>query len=96
MKRFVVYDSNGKILRAGSCSDGDFSIQAKNNEFVIEGVANDITHKIVKGKIVNKTPEEIEADKSPEPEPVPFEQQKTNITNEQYQNILSRLDKLET
>lgn len=37
MKRFAVHDSNGKLLRTGSCSDKAFSLQAVNpGEQVIE------------------------------------------------------------
>lgn len=62
----------------------------------MEGIANDITQKIenpgVKGKIVSRTPEEIEAEKPPE---VPFEKQPAPITNKQWQDIQSRLEVLE-
>jgi len=94
MKRFIVYNSKGQILRTGSCPDSIFFRQAHDGEFVIEGKANDVTQKIVGGKIVNKTPEEIEAD-NPTPIPVPFEKRPAQITNEQWQGILNRLDNLE-
>lgn len=95
MKHFIVYNSLGKILRTGTCQDNRFFYQACENEFVKEGQANDATQKIVDGKVVDKTPEEIEAD-NPTPIPVPFEKQPANITNEQWQNILNRISELET
>ena len=51
---FIVYNSDGIIIRTGSCVDADFSIQAGENELVIEGVADDSRHMIVDGKVVNK------------------------------------------
>ena len=56
MKNYIVYNSDGDILRVGICSnDNDFSLQAGEGEFVLEGTANDVTQKIVDGQIVNKT-----------------------------------------
>ena len=36
MKNFVVYLSNGQVVRNGSCQDETFSLQANEGEFVIE------------------------------------------------------------
>lgn len=60
MKQFIVYNSNGEILRTGVCPDNMMELQAKGNETVIEGIANDIENKIVSGGIVRKTEEEID------------------------------------
>lgn len=58
MKNYIVYNSNGDILRVGICSnDNDFSLQAGEGEFVLEGTANDATQKIVDGQIVDKDEE---------------------------------------
>lgn len=98
MKKFIVYDNTGKILRTGGCSDKDFFLQARDGEFVIEGKANDVTQKVanpgIAGRVVNKTPEEIEAD-NPTPKPVPFEKRPAQVTNEQWQDVLGRLKKFE-
>lgn len=94
MKNFIIYNSNNKILRTGTCTAHDFLLQAGKGEFVLEGTANDITQKISEGKVVNKTPEEIEID-NPTPPEIPFEKQTARITNEQWQAVLNRLDKLE-
>jgi len=94
-KRFIIYDETGDIKRTGRCSDADFDKQARENEDIIEGVANDVLQKVVDGKIANKTPAEIEAQKPPEPESIPFEQQQAKITNTELQDIRSRLSKLE-
>lgn len=63
----------------------------------MEGSADDVTQKIVgRGKsrrVVNKTLEEIQAEKSPE---IEFEKQAAHITNEQWQDVLDQLDKLKT
>lgn len=102
MKNFIVYDFEGNILRTGTCQDKMLTSQAEKNEFVIEGpevgLVNDITQKIVEifgdKVIVNKTLEEIERDNPPIPE-VPLTKRPADITNEQWQNILTRLVKLE-
>tara|TARA_Y100000592_G_C5460306_1_gene313652 strand:+ start:1367 stop:1756 length:390 start_codon:yes stop_codon:yes gene_type:complete len=54
MKNFVIYNSEGTILRTGSCPDEVFDLQRKDNELIMEGVANDATQRIVDGAIVDK------------------------------------------
>jgi hypothetical protein len=95
MKKFVVYnEATGLIVASGHCQDRAFVKQAGKDEVVMEGVASDVRQKIVDGKIVDKTLEEIERD-NPKTQPVPFEKRRANITNEQLQNILTRLERLE-
>jgi len=94
MKFFIIHNQKGKILSTGFCSNRDFNLQAQKDEFVIEGRANDITQKVVEGKVVDKTPEEIKAEK-PKSIEMSFEKQKANITNEQLQIILNRIVALE-
>ena len=62
MKSFVVYNSQGEILRTGSCQEADFSTQAGDGESVIEGVADDLSQMVVDGAVVDK-PELSDADK---------------------------------
>lgn len=99
MKNFIVYNGQGKILRVGCCQDNTFYLQAKDDEFVIEGKADAATQKVinvgVKGKVVDKTPVEIEAEKPTLRAPVSPEQQPAYITNEQWQDVLRRLDDLD-
>lgn len=54
MKQFIVYNSDGDILRTGSCPDNMFELQAGDGEFVIDGVADDATKRIIDGAIVDK------------------------------------------
>lgn len=54
MKQFIVYNSDGDILRTGSCPDNMFELQAGDGEFVIDGVADDATKRIIDGVIVDK------------------------------------------
>ena len=54
MKNFVIYNSEGTILRTGSCPDEAFALQRHGNELIIEGVANDATQCVVGGAIVDK------------------------------------------
>jgi len=94
MKNFIIYNEEGAILRTGTCQDSTFNRQAHEGEFVIEGMANDVTQKVVGGKVVDKTPAEIEAD-NPAPPVIPIENQPARITNKQWQNILDRLTAVE-
>lgn len=106
MKNFIVYNTQGEILQVGLCQNGTFYLQAKAGEFVMKGKANAATQKIkfdgldadgqpINPRVVDKTPEEMEAEKPLEPEPVPIGQQQARITNKQWQDVLDRLDKLE-
>ena len=52
MKQFIVYDSTGKILRTGSCSDNDYGLQCNDGESIIEGVADDSTQMVIDGRVV--------------------------------------------
>lgn len=94
---YIVYDKTGKILRTVQCTLAMKYLQAHEGEFVTEGVADDATQKItnigIKGKVVNKTPQEIEADK---PSKTPIEKQAAHITNKQWQDVLDQLEKLKT
>ena len=61
MKSYIVYDSDGIIVRTGVCSQHDLHLQAIDGQFVIEGEADDASKMIVDGKIVDK-PETIYTD----------------------------------
>lgn len=76
---YIIYNKAGEILRNIQCSSAMSKIQAKKDEFIMEGVANDATQKIefdgfdvdgqpINPRVVDKTPEEIEADNPPMPE----------------------------
>jgi len=88
MKNFIVYNSKGKILRTGSCPDDMMEIQAGENEFVMEGIANDIKHRIKDGEIIEyiKTPEEIEDE-----EKVKAEQGKEQKIRNKMNEILRKM-----
>lgn len=104
--KYIIYDNTGKILRRIQCPPGLSLLQAKDSEFVMEGTANDVTQKVkfdgldekgqpVNPRIVDKTPEEIEADNPPIPE-IPEGERPAHITNAQWQEVLLRLKKLES
>lgn len=99
MRNFIVYNSKGEILRTGLSQDIDFYVQAQDGEFVMEGQADSLTQKVIinhnlAGIVVNKTVEELEKDKpAPTPE-MPRGKRPAHITNEQWQDVLRRLDKL--
>lgn len=105
MKKYIVYNQAKKILWTGGCSDKDFSLQAKDSNFVMEGAANDVTQKIefdgfdeegqpINPRVVDKTPEEIETD-NPTPPKISFEKRIAHITNEQWQDVLNKISDLE-
>ena len=62
MKRFVIYDkTTGRILRTGFCQPSMVEKQTTEpNEAAIEGRGSGVLQKVVDGKIVNKTLEELE------------------------------------
>ena len=95
MKNFVVFNSTGKILRDGTCQDSTFERQAKEGEFVMEGQANDVTPKVIDGKIVDKTPEEREAEKPPIGV-IPEDKKPVLLAMGEWQKVLKRIDVLET
>jgi len=105
MKHFVVFDSIGKILRHGNCQDSTFERQAKEGEFVMEGQANDVTQKVefdgldendqpINPRIIDKTPQEIEAEK-PKPVEIPETERPMVVTKGQLESILKRIAALE-
>ena len=53
-KKFIIYNSVGKILRTGTCASSDLQIQTKENEYVIEGVADDATQMVVNNEVIEK------------------------------------------
>lgn len=103
--KYIVYNKKGEILRQVQCPPAMSRLQAKEGEFVMEGIADDATQKVefdgldidgqpVNPRIVNKTPEEIVSKKPPEPGPIPHGKQNANITNEQWQDVLGKLTAL--
>lgn len=85
--------------------DGEFIMEGTAND-VTQKIANSGIaglKSIWKGlayyenlKIVDKTTEEIEAEKPTPPPEIPYEKQIAHITNEQLQEVLDRLENLET
>ena len=61
MKSYIVYNSEGIIIRTGVCSQHDLPLQAVNGQFMIEGEADDASQIVVDGEIVDK-PETIYTD----------------------------------
>lgn len=93
--KYLVYDTSGKILRTGNCAKRDFLLQAAaEDEFVMKGVADDITQKVVDGEIVDKTPEEIAQDTFT-PAKIPEDEKPAEISKGQWKQVLKRLDDLE-
>jgi len=102
--KYIIYNLDGKILRHGNCQTIMFERQAHGeNEFVVEGEADDAVDKIEieefddkgkpkKVKLKKKTSEEIEAERPPE---IPEEDMSVMLSKKEYQSILDRLEALE-
>ena len=61
MKNFIIYNSDGKILRVGMCSDTNLQNQVLDGEFVMEGLANPELERIDNGIVVSKSSDELDA-----------------------------------
>ena len=102
--KYIVFNLDEEILRHGNCQAGMFERQAHGeNEFVVEGEADDAVDKIeieefddkgkpIKVRIKKKTPEEIEAERPPE---IPEAEKQAHITKGQYEDLLKRIAELE-
>jgi len=90
--RYIIYSKVGKILRAVQCSPDLREQQIRKGEFIMEGVANDITQKIINGQVVDKTPGEIQKERPPV---IPEDMKLANVTNGQWQKVLDRINILE-
>lgn len=105
--QYIIYNKMGEALRIIDSPPSSSLLQVKENEFIMEGGADDATQKIefddfdddgqpINPRVVNKTPAEIARDNPPELLEMPFKKQPANITKEQLQDVLNRLSKLET
>lgn len=103
MKRYIIYDANGTIIRTGVCNETSFKSQTLAGEQILEGRANDVTQKIIHKHhfgtfplVVDKSPEELTRAKLwKNRKHRPKEKCRAHITNEQFQAILDRLDNVE-
>ena len=68
MKKFIIYNSEGKILRFGHCLDSDFSLQELNNGESILEASYAPNKKVQDGTLVDDFPtnEELNAEASKE------------------------------
>jgi len=63
MTNYIVYNEEGRILRVGVCPASMVQGQARQNETVMGGKANDMTQKIIGGRVVNKTANELRGER---------------------------------
>lgn len=97
--KYIEYDSEGEIIRYGSCQYKTFHlIKPFSNGTIMQGIGMPDMCKVdlKTKKIVKKNTEEIEEyiEKN-KPRNVIFEDKIANITNKQLQSILDRLETLE-
>lgn len=91
---YIVYKDK-KILRTGACPASMMKKQAGPGERVREGVADDLTQKMQGDQVVDKTPEEIEAD-NPTPPPIQEEEKVKHVKNKDWDALVARVTALET
>lgn len=94
MKKYLIYDNTGEIVRIKTQSHGAFRGTLEQGQFIIEGSANPLTEKVVNGKIVPKTAQEIAAIPAPKPIP-PREKRRAWISQESWDDIIKRIEALE-
>ena len=82
---FIIYDSEGKILRTGSCPEEDFYNQQQPGEFIIEGIAD-----IAKDAVDPITKQVIAGGKPPDPIDMDYRLARFNA----YPSIGEQLDML--
>lgn len=51
---FIVYNTEGAILRTGSCPEEMIELQTGDGELVMEGTVNDVTQMVIDGQVVDK------------------------------------------
>lgn len=59
MKNFIVYNSDGQIIRYGECPDGDLALQAGEGQSVLEAVFEP-NKKVQDGALVDDLPTQSE------------------------------------
>jgi len=94
---YIVHDKDGNILKTGICPQDMVQLQAGTDEFVMEGAANDIEYRIVKGKIVRKSEAEINAIKEamkPDPKERLISQKMNEILRKQAIKELTKEGKM--
>lgn len=102
MKQFVIYTADGKILSSGRCSDVNWGVTQKHavesGNLIMKGTGNDYWNKVVNGKIVMRTSEEIEIDNPPQPFIPPNERRirKIVIYEDEWDALLTRVEILES
>ena len=90
---YFCYDDEGVIRKFGFCQTKDLELQGKRHGWhVEEGIAHDSKQKMKDGKLVNKTPEEIEADRPPRGK---IEDEMMFISKKDWQELNTRLNNLE-
>lgn len=104
--KYIIYNKEKTILRTVQCPPTMSKIQAKKDEFIMEGIADDATQKVefdgfdmdgqpINPRVVDKTPEEIEKEMPTNSGSIQCVKPFAHITNEQWQDVLSRLRALE-
>ncbi len=91
---YIIYNASGKILRTGSCPASMFELQKREDQFIIEGKADGRIKKIVDGKVVDKTPQEI-ANDNPPPKEMEYGDRRKFVTNKMWDDLIERINVIE-
>lgn len=90
MVNFVVYNKFGQILRTGTCPKNMVAIQAGDGEYSLIGNGSDRDHKVINGKVVSRSPEEINELMETE-DTTKKSQERRRMINSKGQEIIDRM-----
>ena len=90
---YIVHDAQGNILRTGLCQEHLLHTRLKaEGEHLLQERGNPHSQQVREGRVVDKTLEEMEAEKPPK---IPPGNRPARITQGQLDTILTRLSALE-
>lgn len=66
MINYIVYNNDGNIIRTGTCLESDMHLQCGEDQYIMQGLADDASQKIVDGTIVDKDVDPLSRDAAKE------------------------------
>ena len=78
-KKYTVYSDVGKIVKTVTCLPCDIQVNTKEGQFYVEGIGNSQIQKVVDGKIIDKTSQELATEKA---------EKELQVQQRQDQNVL--------
>ena len=96
--QFAIYDDHGAILRTGSCPPFMLDLQIRDGEHLLEGRADARRQKVVGGKVVDKSAEEMaeqHAREAARMERYRTKDRPVTILSSEWTDLLARVQALE-